>query len=165
MDAIEIIIWAMALVMPLLGGYILGRFLKTLGRCRRSLAWPVATGVIMGPAPDDATAGEAAGGRDKVKYRYEVDGRHYMSHRVFIGDGSTPAWADLEAEMTAGQHAPIHRVDVYYDPDDPRVCVLRPGVHSAIFSNLFVGLIIAGIGIALLLFLISQIDISGFKPE
>ncbi len=163
MDAVEITIWAMALFMPLLGGFIVRRFLVNLDRCQRSLDWPVATGVVGGSAPGEAAPGQATGGR--VEYRYEVDGKHYTSNRVFIGDSSILARPGSRTGGDAGQHAPVRRVEVYYDPDRPRLCVLEPGVHSEIYTDLILGVIVAGIGVALLLFLVSHTDLSALQPE
>lgn len=148
MKAVEFIIWVPALGLPLLGGWFVLRFLIRLGQSRRSPSWPVVTGLVTGPAP---------GGKEGVSYRYEVDGKHYVSHRVYIGDGARGGAADLDDEVAAGHHAPTGQIDVYHDPDKPHLSVLEPGLHAAIFFNLFIGLIFAGIGIGLLEFLITQI--------
>jgi hypothetical protein len=105
-----------------------------LQRARESLHWPTAPGVILAPRQDP---GASAGGNDEgyvssgstgIIYKYMVGGKKYFSHLWRFGQlafGSTDFMKDTAERYQGGA-----KVRVAYDPSDPEIAVLEPGIDS-----------------------------------
>jgi hypothetical protein len=77
-----------------------------------------------------------------VRFLYEVDGRKYESDRVSTGSSSASVRDVPNYPMGA-------RVTVYYDPADPELAVLEPGLRWESFIAAMMGLVIFGVWIVL----------------
>ena len=114
------------------GAAMLWRGWRDLRRARASRAWPRAEGEIM--STELRVEGYHDDGepmrRTVIRYRYDVGGESYRAERAFFGD-------DLALRFTGPGQRRLHaypvgrRVQVAYDPTDPRRAVLEPGVHVA----------------------------------
>jgi hypothetical protein len=111
-----------------------------------SRRWPVAHGRL-----ETRAISEEAGVRGgsyytaHVRYRYQVGAAAFTGRRLRFG---APWWGESHATAVAalGRARPGDEVAVYYNPRDPAVAVLRPGVAFADVVGLLVGvaLVVAG---------------------
>ena len=96
--------------------------------------WPTASGKIT--SSWDVLKGE------RIKYEYEVGGKHYTGHRVCWGPrGGT---AEPNYQELGEKYPPGREVMVYYDPKLPATAVLEPRnprnlLTSAVFTLVFAG--------------------------
>lgn len=72
-----------------------------------------------------------------VTYRYWVSGQEFTSDDVSIG--SRPFNRRENATVAAAKYEATESVTVYYDPSDPSVSLLEPGVGFAPYLGLFIG--------------------------
>jgi hypothetical protein len=78
-----------------------------------------------------------------VKYRYRVEGQEYESSRIrFTWSGeSTYRWTTSEV---VNKYPVSKTVRVYYNPKNPSVSVLVPGVVSKDYISAFIGFLVLG---------------------
>jgi hypothetical protein len=94
--------------------------------------WPTVSGKIT-------SSWEVLNG-ERVKYDYEVGGKHYAGHRVCWGpQGGT---AEPTYQELAEKYPPGREVMIYYDPKRPATAVLEPRnprnlVISVVFTLAF----------------------------
>jgi hypothetical protein len=76
----------------------------------------------------------------QITYRYTVGGRGYVNSEYSSWDaGSSDAG---EARGIVRRYPPGRQVAVHYDPDDPGMSVLHPGLELSIASTLGFGLVL-----------------------
>jgi hypothetical protein len=111
-------------------------------RARESAGWPPTEGRITrsevvrrtsGTGTDRTTAYHA-----EVSYEYLVDGAAYRGDRVAYGDYGGKR---KHAQRIVSRYRKGEVVTVYYNPQNPRVCLLEPGLKAQAFIMPFVGLI------------------------
>ena len=83
-------------------------------------SWNAIDGTITVVSDSATIAGEG------VEYKYEVDGKEYIGHRIAINDWHLPkSWVDTQKTEWIKEKYPIGTsVEVYYDPDVPGKSVL-----------------------------------------
>ena len=116
-----------------------------------SRSWPSVTGRIV-QAEIKRKPGSDPSYEARIKYRYRVEGREYTSKAVTIGgklDGSR-----ARAERWLDRYAEGSEAEVFYDPDDRRVCCLER-VHEGGTLELAAAAFGIVTGLALLLGLFS----------
>lgn len=140
-----------------LGGMITINTLPAVWRGIRSRRWRRTSGRITwdGMTLGSASSDEIGGLAPLVVYYFEVDGTGYEGDRIAFARSvpvlnrfTTPlfgATPDVRSGLRSGT-----AVDVWYDPNDPRRSVLRPGVGPGHWSMLSLGLILLILGIATL---------------
>jgi hypothetical protein len=109
-----------------LGVAFLTMGLMHLWRARQSEHWPSVPGVIT---YDKVDGGRAPGPR--VIYRYEVDGKTRFNNIRRFGQlaGQSGDWAqDIAGHYEVGKQFPV-----FYDPENPSLSVLKPGIASEAF--------------------------------
>ena len=129
------------------GMYLVVHGLVDATRAQRSSAWPSVMGAVLTSEVEKSGGGE--GGptyRAGVTYEYDVQGSTHVSKRVHFADDRT-SWGWSKAKRLVAKYRPEQRVDVYYDPDNPKISVLEPGFNSAIIAKEIFGLIFLGISI------------------
>ena len=112
-------------------------------KLRRSLTWSQAPGTVV-----DSTVrryvGEYEGAESisyapQVGYEYWVNGKKLTGRRVRFGGESQWGFAKVAARRLGGYRMDVP-VTVYYDPADPRECVLERTVSSAYLGwSIFLG--------------------------
>ena len=73
-----------------------------------------------------------------VKYQYVIEEKVYFSKRVFIGDYLRKSFP-RNAKLIVSKYKKGETVLAYYNPQRPNKSVLETGIHTAIYSELFVG--------------------------
>src|SRR4029453_10829321 len=117
---------------------------------RRAAGWSTAVGRIVKSstaAEHHRFAGEATTVKTMpaVEYEFTVGGRKIRGNRISIGEDSGGAnTAETLRRYTAGA-----AVTVYYDPANPKNCVLERGVPESVGKGLalLVGFVIALVGV------------------
>ena len=112
-----------------------------LPAARASREWPAADGTITRSAIVLKSKGRK---RHRIRYEYEVGGQLYESKRIAFMD-----------RVFGGNASDRYRrypngstVDVYYDPDDPSLAVIEPGVRLIGFVGaILIGAVFTPIGI------------------
>jgi len=79
-----------------------------------------------------------------VKYRYIVEGQEYKSSRIrFAWSGeSTYPWT--ASEIIIKKYPVSKTITVYYNPKNPSISVLVPGVMSKDYISAFIGFLALG---------------------
>ena len=117
---------------------------------RRAAAWSTAVGRIVKSgtaAQRHRSAGEATTVKTvpAVEYEFSVGGRKVQGNRIGIGEDSGGA----DTEATLRRYTVGAAVTVYYDPANPKNCVLERGVPEGVGKGLLiiVGFVIAFVGV------------------
>lgn len=117
---------------------------------RRASGWSTAVGRIVKSrtaAEHHRTAGEATTVKTTpaVEYEFSVGGRKVRGNRIGIGEDSGGA----NTEATLRRYTAGAAVTVYYDPANPKNCVLERGVPEGVGKGLaiIVGFVIALVGV------------------
>jgi hypothetical protein len=120
-----------------------------IARGLRSKSWPSTEGeILMAEVRAKVTGRGGKAWVPSVTYRFYVQGKEIVGHTIRIGVGertfSSSAHRMIENYVVGGTHA------VFYDPADPRVNVLEPGVSAmkVLCFVLTVGALIGGLAFA-----------------
>jgi hypothetical protein len=89
----------------------------------------------------------------RIKYRYYVDGRNYISTRYAYGMGSTSESDHVQTVVS--EHPPGKKVQVWYDPDDPGEAILKLEVPGILYFLLLFLQPFVAVGLALIAYTIS----------
>lgn len=107
---------------------LLATIIFKLPRAIASLNWPTAKGVVISSEVYEGCCGEySEGWWPRVSYHYSVNGRTYVSDRIEVedvGSGNNSYFA----ERTVQRYPQGEHVQVYYDPRNPAIAVLEPGI-------------------------------------
>jgi hypothetical protein len=75
---------------------------------------------------------------ERLKYEYEVGGRHYVGRRISYEVVGGTSSADPTAQELAEKYPPGATVKVYYNPSHPATAVLEPrNMQNATMSVVF----------------------------
>lgn len=111
----------------------------------RSKTWPIAAGRITASEVKVETRTESGGGASRtvqmygarIVYTYSVAGVTYEGHLVDWIDGVQTNF-EGPARKVVGRYPVGQRVNVYYDPADPKMAILEPWrIKGIIFLVLF----------------------------
>lgn len=137
-------VWAYALI-ALIGA--VGLFLtgRDLLRGRSSASWPTTQGEVVYSSLEQSMSTDSDGDSSvtygaKIVYNYQVGGQQLTGdRRVFSESRSSNA---RRAQEIANRYPVGSTVTVHYDPNNPPVSVLEPGVG---FGGMIVPLIMLGL--------------------
>ncbi len=137
-----------SLILVLMGFGALKEGGREMFHAVQSWSWPTANGVISLSTISERENDE--GGttyKADVRYRFQVDGRSFRGDTLAFGCFGAPR---AFAVKDSGQYTKGEEVSVYYDPSNPNISVLDPGVHAStwlMFSMfLLLGLALVGVG-------------------
>ncbi|MGC9081518.1 MAG: DUF3592 domain-containing protein [Sulfurihydrogenibium sp.] len=88
-----------------------------------------------------------------IKYKYFVNGKEYVSDRIFI----TPFETDKNTANKIVEEFKSDKVTVYYNPFNPAESVLKKSVHAGLIV-----MVIALLGIMLPFLYMAFVEIHGF---
>ena len=117
--AILLVLLALATLLP---GVALPKYL----RAKNSAQWPRSAGVITSSHLVAGSFKQMKGYRGVVQYRYRVGSAEYSGSRLSFGRDHLAvrdAWQKVLDAYPVGK-----TVDVYYDPKDPSLAILEPGL-------------------------------------
>jgi hypothetical protein len=91
---------------------------------------------------------------ERMRYDYEVAGRHYVGRRISWRVGGGTSTAEPTPQELAEKYPPGSNVAVYYDPQHPSTAVLEPrnmrnAATAIVFTCAFgfFGLVFLGLGL------------------
>ena len=124
-----------------------------LQNAKASVKWPTAKGIITVSkvVKSESTTGTGTNKRRTVSYhakihfKYSVNGKSYTSNNVTFGQ-STKAAGKIVNHYPTGK-----KVSVFYNPENPKVAVLEPGISTASYLFLGFGILFALIGLIFLI--------------
>jgi hypothetical protein len=112
-----------AALLFVIGGTLLAFGLHTMYTAWTSLSWPETGGKIL---YSSVRTGAPVSGTLLLRYEYYVQGTRYTASDYHTGGNSTPL---SDVARAAAQRYPEGRsVTVHYDPSDPAIAVLEPGI-------------------------------------
>jgi hypothetical protein len=97
--------------------FLIGR--RNEQRARASQQWPSAEGQIL----EISSAEDEGVHTVKAKYKFEVGGKEYTGGSIRAGGARASSKSDLDQLLA--RYAPGQRVAVFYDPANPKRCVLE----------------------------------------
>ncbi len=121
-----------------LGGYLMFQGIRNVLRAGGRKRWPAIVGNVVGAETSRTTSIDRHTQDLLVDYstktvvRYRVEGRDYTTNQIHFGQtlgSSDPS----EAELQRLRYPPGAEVRVSYDPRQPWLAVLKPGVHGEAF--------------------------------
>jgi hypothetical protein len=122
-----------------LGGYLMFQGVRNVLRAGNSRRWPTTAGTVVAAETSRTTSTDSDIHHDvhveystKTVVQYRVDGRDYTTNQIHFGQtlgSSDPS----EAELQRLRYPPGAQVAVSYDPRQPWLGVLKPGVHGEAF--------------------------------
>ena len=116
-------------------------FFREAWRCvkmgKLALDWPVVPGVVTRLEIGISSSSRYKGGNYYVdiKYQYSVEGQILVSEKMRT-DSCREVLRKAEVNDFKDKYSEGAQVKVYYNPDDPSVAVLIPGVSKNMRSNL-----------------------------
>jgi hypothetical protein len=141
--------WIGLIFLPMVVLFVVAVIAKML-EVRRAAGWSTAVGRIVKSgtaAQRHRSAGEATTAKTvpAVEYEFSVGGRKVRGDRIGIGGDSGGA----DTEATLRRYTVGAAVTVYYDPANPKNCVLERGVPEGVGKGLaiIVGFVIAFVGV------------------
>lgn len=81
----------------------------------------------------------------KIRYQYQVEGKHYTCNRIEFGGES--GGKRSKAKKVVDKYPSGKKVTVYYNPQDPKVAVLKAGFSWGALFAFLAGIIFFGVGI------------------
>lgn len=116
-----------------------GCFFVASWRCidlaKQALEWPKTTGVVMSfKIVGSSTPGGGGHRYPKIKYRYCVKNASYVSELIRT-DKTDYSLSKAQIQEYRDKYHEGASVTVYYNPDDPSVAVLLPGVSRSMYGS------------------------------
>ena len=109
------------------------------------MKWPKITGQIKSAEMKVDPDRDPVAYRAEVRYKFLFNDRVYSSNKVFFGQYSS---GNLKhAREILRRYPPRKYVEVYYDPMDPGISVLEPGVALSSYMMVIIGGIFAVAGL------------------
>ncbi len=115
----------------ILGGF--GLFRYNVGK--KSADWPSVSGKVTCSRAQSTRVDKRMRYTPVVKYAYAVHGRSYAGGRISASDMHQKTI--IRAKDILRKYPVGGQVPVYYDPDDPGVSLLEPGLPKNVFVLLF----------------------------
>lgn len=133
------------LIFLLFGAGALFLGVRDLDRAGASADWPAVRGTVESSRVESSTDDDGTTYGAEVLVRYEVAGAEYLSNRVRFGEFSSSDPGP--AQRTVRRYPVGAEVAVHYDPADPELAVLEPGVHGASWALPGFGLVFLAAGL------------------
>jgi hypothetical protein len=110
--------------------------------------WPSLDAIVTATDVSVSSGGEESDTTysPEITYEYDVDDTAYVGSRYSFGSTKDPSFTSREqAEAWIEEHCPVDsRIPVHYDPDQPGVSVVEPGVWRSVFTILAGGAFLGG---------------------
>jgi hypothetical protein len=134
------------LLFIVLGAFIACSGIRDIGRAKISAIWPAANGKIVSSSVKVHHTGGYNSRRTaitfyaRILYAFSVNGKYFTGDCVSFGDHSSkePSYA----YRLVNRYPQGKEVRMYYMPDNPKVCVLEPGIQTQAY-------ILPGLGLSL----------------
>jgi len=141
---IVVFVGAIFVIVGYVVAYVMG--LPLLEQAKASSNWPTTAGLVLKSKVVSHRSNNSSTYLAKVNYQYQVEGKRLESETVwFGGDVSTSDQAMVRE--TVKKYPVDQKVIVYYNPEDPEIAVLEPGVFKTTYFYYLFGWLFLGVGI------------------
>lgn len=119
-------------------------------RAYESRSWPNTQGTVIASYIDKRSHRDSNNHTrivytPKIRYQYQVEGKHYTCKRIAFGGES--GGKRSKAKKVVDKYPSGKKVTVYYNPQDPKVAVLKAGFSwGAVFAFL-AGIVFFAVGV------------------
>ncbi|QDV15521.1 hypothetical protein Pan153_01350 [Gimesia panareensis] len=131
-------------------GYLMAyqKGLPLLERAKASKEWPTTDGVVLESKIESHHSSNSSSSTysPKVIYRYEVEGQEFKGDTVWFGNDVSTSDRSMSSK-TVKKYPVQKNVTVYYDPAEPAVAVLEPGVFKTTYFFYLFGWLFLGLGL------------------
>ena len=119
-------------------------------RAYESRSWPNTQGTVISSYIDkrshrDSNKRTSIVYTPKIQYQYQVEGKHYTCKRIAFGGES--GGKRSKAKKVVDRYPSGKKVTVYYNPQDPKVAVLKAGFSWGAILAFLAGGIFFGVGV------------------
>lgn len=136
-------------VLLLVGVVFLGAAVGAIGLARASCSWPTVPGrVARSEIRTNRRANGLPGFRTMVRYEYVVDGEEYEGREVTAGE--FPYRSARGATRRLAPYPVGALVTVRYDPNEPEIALLEPGVSVDVLYLPVIATLLVGTALAIL---------------
>ncbi|MBL6991628.1 MAG: DUF3592 domain-containing protein [Bacteriovoracaceae bacterium] len=106
---------------------------STFDLARSSNSWPSVAGEIVGSSLSTSTSTDSKGRRSttyraNIVFKYTVNGKNFRTNTPWIGAADTSSSNRSGAQSTVNKYQVGAQAKVFYNPKQPSVAVLEPGV-------------------------------------
>ena len=143
------IMWSVVCVITLAGAIMTFFGARGLMLANQSKSWPSVTGKIVASSVEKSRGTDSKGRSStsyhaRIKYEFTVDAQAFTGKRVAFGDhgGDSSHANKMVKRFPKGKKVPV-----FYQPANPKKCLLEPGVKGQAFILPSIGLIFLLIGI------------------
>lgn len=138
------------LVFTLLGGLAAYFGSRDLVRAMASPSWPATRGVVTHSSVELRSGGRSGSTYyAEISYAFAVEAKTFTGGRVSFGDYGSSFRS--HAQGVVDQYPEGREVTVHYKKEDPKICVIEPGIRFWSFFTPMLGLIFLAVGIMFLL--------------
>ncbi|MCH9654050.1 MAG: DUF3592 domain-containing protein [Planctomycetes bacterium] len=122
--------------------------LPLIEQAKASKNWPTTAGLVLKSKVISHRKNNSSSSTytAKVSYHYEVKGAQFESETVWFGGDISTSNKSMARE-TVKKFPVDQKVTVYYNPEDPEIAVLEPGVFKTTYFYYLFGWVFLGVGI------------------
>ena len=147
----HLLVIGFCIAISLIGWLMIVQGAEQIRVVRQVAQWPTTAGLIESVDLFEVEGSQGTQFRPHVSYSYVVDGQVIMGTR--LAPGRAPAVRDFPAAAAFVAKYPARTpITVFYSPADATESVLEAETPRTVYVNLAFGIILAGLGPALLLF-------------
>ena len=134
-----------------------------LPRAIASLGWPATEGVVISSEVAESGLYTDESWYPHVSYRYSVNGEEYTSEEIEVIQVANSS-TDYYANQVVERYPKDKRVEVHYDPGNPAIAVLEPGVpDNGVFASILFFACVGGGLVLLCVGLLSVVGLAKWK--
>ena len=155
-------------IMTIAGFVVLFKFgLPQYQKAKESPNWPTVNGIITASSVESRI--EKSNKKSKIMYSaninftYKVNGRDFTAHDSYLGSSSTSSSNQSDARNIVNKYPKGKTVQVFYDPKEPFIGILEPGVKTQHYLFLAIGavlIVFGGLGLLVTFFKVFVITVA-----
>jgi len=137
---------AIFVIVGYLVAYVMG--LPLIEQAKASSKWPTTSGLVLKSKVSSHRSNNSSSSTysAKVSYQYQVEGKKFESEMVWFGGDVSTSNKSMVRE-TVKKYPVDQKVIVHYNPEDPEIAVLEPGVFKTTYFYYLFGWLFLGVGI------------------
>jgi hypothetical protein len=120
---------------------------------KESLTWPTVEGEIVKTNLQTSETSQVQGTsyNANIEYKYRVQSVYYTSSRIYFGSKIGHSFKEDRSKDLVKKYTATQLVKIFYNPDNHKISVLEPGIHSELRSGVIIGVILMIIGLVFLI--------------
>lgn len=158
---VKILFVTLVSLLIVFGLAVMGLGVRNVRRAVASAKWPKVRGVVLesgtlsSVSRDSRTGVSSTTYKAEIAFGYEVDGRSYTTDTIHFGQ-TVGSGDSSDAELRHRRYPVGAPVWISYDPANPAVAAVKPGVYADVFWLPGAGLAFVLPGIAALIIVLSR---------